>query len=78
MNESYETIITKLGELKKRHPTLSNIWLNYIKEHQKSYLKALNSTKKFVDNVDKIMKDGSLTNKDVLILYLILNNDINI
>jgi hypothetical protein len=77
MNNIENTIMikSKINALKHTHPTLSKLWLNYFTKHNLLYNKVLNEVNIFLDNVNNF---NNVDKNTILILYLILNNDINI
>tara|TARA_X000000368_G_C23036282_1_gene714727 strand:- start:335 stop:592 length:258 start_codon:yes stop_codon:yes gene_type:complete len=77
INENTNTINKKLSDLSDKNPTLSKIWLNYFTKHTILYKKVLNDVDKFLGKMSNNDFDN-MNERAILILYLILNNDINI
>ena len=51
------------------------MWYNYLNLHIKNYLKKTEDVLEFLDKLDDI--EGDITNEQLILVYLILNNNIN-
>ena len=77
MDISYNEIKTKLNKIKSKYPRLTELWLCYLQKHTLLYKNVLKETNHFIETVDDILLED-MNKNNILFLYLILNNDINI
>ena len=75
IQKNMDDIILKLSRAKKKYPTFTTMWYNYLKLHVKNYLKKTEDVLEFLDKLDDI--EGDITNEQLILVYLILNNNIN-
>ena len=78
IDKLYKDIKKKLVNIKNKHPQLGKIWLNYLQKHTLLYKRVINEVNNFIINVDETLCDNEFNERNILLLYLILNNDINI
>jgi len=77
MDISYNEIKNKLSKINSKYPRVTELWLCYLEKHTLLYKNVLKETNNFIQTVDdKLLED--MTENNILSLYLILNNDINI
>ena len=76
LDETYIHFKNKIETIKKDYPLLSNVWLHYLKKHTMLFKKVLNDIHFFTENVYNLPDD--LNENNILMLYFILNNNINI
>lgn len=74
IDETYNNFKNKIEELNNSYPNLSKLWLCYLKKHTLLYKKVLEETSNFIENIH-LQHDLNETN--ILMLYFILNNNIN-
>tara|TARA_X000000368_G_scaffold403856_1_gene379261 strand:+ start:2122 stop:2355 length:234 start_codon:yes stop_codon:yes gene_type:complete len=77
MDISYNEIKIKLNKIKSKYPRLTELWLCYLQKHTLLYKNVLKETNHFIETVDDILLED-MNKNNILFLYLILNNDINI
>ena len=77
MDISYNEIIYKLNEMKIKYPKLTELWLCYLQKHTLLYKKILKETSNFIDKVDELLIED-MSESNILCLYLLSNNYINI
>ena len=85
MDDNINNDISKLNDMKKKliqiknkNPQLGEIWLNYLQKHTIIYKRVINEVNNFIINVNETMCHKECNERNILLLYLILNNDINI
>ena len=77
INENTNDIKNKIINIREKNPALSKIWLNYFIQHTVLYKKVLNEVDIFLEKMSD--NDFDKMNENLIaILYLLLNNDINI
>ena len=77
MDISHNKLTYKLNAIKNKYPKLSELWLCYLQKHTLLYEKILKETNNFIQTVDDILLDD-MTENNILSLYLLSNNNINI
>ena len=75
IQKNMEDIILKLSRAKKKYTMFTTMWYNYLNLHVKNYLKKTEDVLEFLDKLDDI--EGDITNEQLVLVYLILNNNIN-
>tara|TARA_B100000795_G_scaffold253967_1_gene224500 strand:+ start:2645 stop:2863 length:219 start_codon:yes stop_codon:yes gene_type:complete len=68
IDEIYNNAICKIDE---KCPNVSQLWVNYLEKHTKLYKNVLNDFNNFIDK-----NKTEMSKENILMLYLILNNDI--
>ena len=76
IDEIYNNSIEKIKNINKKYPKLSHLWSCYFEKNTQLYKQVLKDLNYFIDNVSNIPND--LNENDILMLYLISNNNINI
>jgi hypothetical protein len=74
IDETYNNFKNKIEELNNSYPNLSKLWLCYLKKHTLLYKKVLTDITHVIENIHL---QSDLTENNILMLYLILNNNIN-
>ena len=77
MDISYNEIIYKLNEMKNKYPKLTELWLCYLQKHTLLYKKILKETNNFIEKADELLI-RDMSERNILSLYLLSNNNINI
>ena len=68
IDEIYNNAICKIDN---KYPNISQLWLNYLEKHTILYKKVLRDFNNFIE-----INKTELSKENILMLYLILNNDI--
>tara|TARA_Y100000768_G_C23935903_1_gene662526 strand:+ start:960 stop:1232 length:273 start_codon:yes stop_codon:yes gene_type:complete len=75
IQSNMDEILFKLNRAKKKYQKFSTMWYNYLNLHIDNYLKKTVDIIEFLDKLDDV--EGDITNEQLILVYLILNNNIN-
>ena len=75
IQSNMDEILSKLNRAKKKYRTFSTMWYNYLNLHIDNYLKKTADIIEFLNKLDDV--EGDITNEQLILVYLILNNNIN-
>lgn len=75
IDEIYDILKNKIEDKSSNYKNISKLWLHYLKKQTIMYKNTITKVNAFLENINNLEND--LTRENLILIYLLLNNNIN-